>query len=472
MSRSLHGEPDYIFGQRILTLRTRIGVTQESLAALLNISRKAVGRWETGEAYPKAAHLQALLTLAQQQDAFTDGQEEEAIRSFWQTAHQKVLLDEQWLRQLLSQTVTAQCEGVVEQIPGAGLHGSPTIGSRPQVDWDEALDVPSFYGRDEELALLSRWIAKEGCRVVSVLGMGGIGKSALAITVMHQVARQFQVVIWRSLRESPSCGAFVESCLQVLDPQAQPAIFTTLEDRLHLLMEQLRLRRVLLVLDNWESLLEQGAGTGHLRAEAQPYAQLLHYLGKTRHQSCLLLTSREKLVDLAPLEGKHAPVRALRLTGLDSLAGAQLLEEKEVVSSRQDLERLVEVYQGNPLALKIVGQTISEIFCGEVLPFLRQGEVIFGGVRELLEEHYSRLSALEQTVFCWLAILREPVCLEDLLASLKEPGTAVHMLEALDGLLRCSLIELGQRPGSFQLQPVVLKYATNKLIEWANSESE
>lgn len=61
--------------------------------------------------------------------------------------------------------------------------------------------------------------------------------------------------------------------------------------------------------------------------------------------------------------------------------------------------RLVELYQGNPLALKIVRQTIIELFGGELAPFLAQGQVVFGGVRELLEEQFARLSKLEQVVW-------------------------------------------------------------------------
>lgn len=236
-----------------------------------------------------------------------------------------------------------------------------------------------FYGREEELALLSQWIGEDRCRVVSVLGMGGIGKPALAIMVMHQVAGQFEVVIWRSLRGSPTCATLVERCLQILDPQAQSAVPDALEESLRLLMEQLRARRVLLVLANVETLLEKGTGTGRMRAGAQGYAQLLRLMGETRHQSCLLLTSREKPADHVPLEGNGPPIRALRLAGLDDLAGVQVLTEKEVVGSPQDLVCLVGVYQGNPLALKIVAQTIVELFGGEIVPFLRQGEVVFGG---------------------------------------------------------------------------------------------
>jgi len=54
--------------------------------------------------------------------------------------------------------------------------------------------------------------------VVSVLGLGGIGKSALATRIMHRVSEHFEVVIWRSLRDAPPCEALLDECLQVLAP--------------------------------------------------------------------------------------------------------------------------------------------------------------------------------------------------------------------------------------------------------------
>ena len=54
MKRFSYGEPDSAFGQRLLTLRTSLGLTQAGLAQHLGVSRKAVGKWEAGESYPKA----------------------------------------------------------------------------------------------------------------------------------------------------------------------------------------------------------------------------------------------------------------------------------------------------------------------------------------------------------------------------------------------------------------------------------
>src|SRR5256714_14994319 len=100
VKRYSYHERDYAFGQLVLTLRTTIGLTQAGLAELLHVHRRAVAGWEAGSSYPKAEHLKELITLAVQQQAFAAGGEEEEIRALWKAAQQKVLLDEDWLRDL------------------------------------------------------------------------------------------------------------------------------------------------------------------------------------------------------------------------------------------------------------------------------------------------------------------------------------------------------------------------------------
>src|SRR5438067_6438541 len=281
VKRSAYGERDHAFGKRMLTLRMATGLTQAGLADLLGVSRHAVGGWESGQSYPKADRLKHFIALALQQHVFMAGNEAEEIRALWRAAHQKVLLDESWLQELLSQQALALMDVAVEQTRDPDAISTTSAGGEPRVDWGDALDVPTFYGREEELAHLSQWVGEQRCRVVSVLGMGGIGKSALAVTVMHRVARQFEVVIWRSLRDAPACSTLLDGCLQVLAPHLLREMPDTLEGRLHLLMEQFRVRRVLLVLDNLEMLLEEGEGTGRMRAGFEGYAHLLRRMGET-----------------------------------------------------------------------------------------------------------------------------------------------------------------------------------------------
>ena len=481
MKRSSYGERDYAFGQAMLSLRSAIGLTQAGLAEYLGVSRRAVGEWEAGSSYPKAEHLKQFLTLAVEQRAFTAGREEEEIRAFWQAARQKLLLDESWLAALLSQQpppLALLAPRPVEETRGADhvdhvseRVSAPAAGG-PRLDWGEALAVPTFYGRERELALLSRWVVEEGCRVVSVLGMGGIGKSALVVSAMHQLAAHFQVVLFRSLRDAPSCEALLEDCLQVLAPQLLDLSPASLESRISRLLEHLRTSRVLLVLDNLESLLSEGEVRGHLRPGYEGYARLLRRVAETGHQSCLLLTSREKPAELRALEGSRSPVRVLRLVGLEAAACEPLLAEHELVGSPEEQARLVEGYAGNPLALKIVAETITDLFGGAIGPFLAGGTAVFGTIADLLDEQVARLSALERTVLSWLAIVREPVTLEELRAVLVAPLPRVQVLEAVDGLRRRSLVERGQRPGSVTLQSVVLEYVTAQLVAQAASEIE
>src|SRR5256714_11549556 len=225
MKRFSYRQRDHAFGQSMLALRTSLGLTQAELAERLRVSGRAVREWEAGSSYPKAQHLQHLMTLAVRASAFPPGREAEEIRTLWKAARQKVLLDEQWLSTLLGRSP-----------PSRGAQ--PAVAARealgPRVDWGEALDVPSFYGREQELAQLAQWALQERCRVVSLWGMGGIGKSALAVQVMHRLTAHFDVVIFRSLRDAPSCEALLEACLQVLSPESLARLSEDLERRLHL----------------------------------------------------------------------------------------------------------------------------------------------------------------------------------------------------------------------------------------------
>ncbi len=472
MNRSLYGERDYAFGKLILTLRTQIGLTQTGLAERLQISRRAVTEWEAGSSYPKAQHLQQLIALGVRVSAFPAGREAEEIRTLWKEAHQKVLLDEVWLASLLGRTRPALTllHPEPQEAPRSGELPAAQPTPTPRLDWGEALAVATFFDRGPEMATLARWVVGEGCRMVSVLGMGGIGKSALVVRIMQQLAGHFEVVVFRSLRDAPSCEALLESFLAVLLPQPQALLPESLERRLNLLLSELRSRRLLMVLDNLEVLLEAGEVLGRLRPGYEGYGQLLRQVPQTAHQSCLLLTSWEQPAALRALEGHRTFVRALRLAGLQGTACEQLLAEHEVTGSPEEQAHLGELYAGNPLALGIVAETIADLFGGTIEPFLAGGAIIFGSITGLLEEQWARLSPLEQTVLCWLGILREPVSLADLNALLVDPLAHAQVLEAVDGLRRRSLIERGQRAGSFTLQSVVLEYVTTKLVAMASEE--
>ncbi|MGK7904791.1 MAG: AAA family ATPase, partial [Hormoscilla sp.] len=76
------------------------------------------------------------------------------------------------------------------------------VNSSVVLDWPEAMDTFRFYGRTTELATLCQWILSENCRVVAILGMPGIGKTALASKLASSVKGEFAYIIGRSLRPS------------------------------------------------------------------------------------------------------------------------------------------------------------------------------------------------------------------------------------------------------------------------------
>jgi hypothetical protein len=353
---------------------------------------------------------------------------------------------------------------LLSEASGKLSHAQSPDPNKTRVDWGQALAVPTFYGREWELALLTEWIRDERCRVITVLGMGGIGKSALTVTMMHQLGEQFEVVIWRSLRNIPTCETLLDDLLQVLAVQVPGGALASQEERLTLLLEGMRRQRILLVLDNLESILAEGEGTGRTLPGYEGFGRFLHHSAETEHQSCVLLTSREKSADLLSLEGSRSPVRVLRLARLGAEACAELLAERDLTSQGVEQAKLIEAYAGNPLALKIVAQTIVELFDGEIAPFLEQGEIIFGSIRDLLNEQFDRLSAVERSVLLWLAILREPTTLAEMAAMMVVPVPRFRLLEAVEALRRRSLIERGQKQGSFTLHSVMLEYVTAHLV--------
>src|SRR5690348_6138349 len=299
--------------------------------------------------------------------------------------------------------------------------------------------------------------------------MGGIGKSMLASLLGSRLAPHFEAVLWRSLRDAPSCEELVADCITFFS-ETHPAEFpTSLEQRITQLVARLQASRCLLVLDNLETLLSSGDSEGNYLPGYEGYGRLIQRLAESAHQSCVLLTSREKPREIEPLEGVRSPVRSLRLSGMDEQAAQELLSDKGLSGTPAAWQRLVASYAGNPLALKIVAQAVSDLFGGDLDRFLEEGELIFNGVRPVLRQQMGRLSALEHLLLTWLAVLREWTPLDTLVQVLHPRVLRAQLLEAMEALLRRSLVERGQQ-ASFGLQSVVMEYLSDELSERLSEE--
>src|SRR4028118_175195 len=350
-------------------------------------------------------------------------------------------------------------------------------------DWGEAPDASFFFGRSDELTTLEQWIVQDKCRMVVLLGMGGIGKTALAAKLAQMLQSEFEYVIWRSLRNAPPVEEILAELIKFLSNQHPPLVRegeggvlpTNLDGRILRLIDYLRSSRCLLVLDNAESVLQAGdevrhsfaSRTGRFREGYEGYGELLKCVGETNHHSSLILTSREKPQGLASLEGETLPVRCLQLTGLPEVQGRKIFSAKgSFTGSEDEWTSVISRYGGNPLALNIVASGVTDFFDSSIsrfLEFLKQGSFIFDDIRDLLERQFQRLSNIEQEIMYWLAINREPVLLEELQEDFVYPISTSELLQALVSLQRRSLIE--KIAEAFTQQPVVMEYVITRFIE-------
>jgi transcriptional regulator with XRE-family HTH domain len=298
-------------------------------------------------------------------------------------------------------------------------------------DWGEAPDGMVCYGRLAEIETLQQWLIQERCRVIILYGLGGIGKTTLAVHLAKQFQKGFDYIFWRSLWYAPSVEIILNEALSLIARrQTSEAIIA---QKISQLLFQLRQSRCLLILDQTESILATGNATQQYQDGYQVYGELFRQIAQLEHKSCLLLIGNEKPKDLAILESASASIRSLQLQGL-STAARQLLEDKQLPEVER-WDELIKTYRGHPLALKIVATTIKEVFNGSISEFLRQNTLFLGDLEFVIDQQYRRLSDAEKTLICTIAEENQLVSISQL--------TAKPTLQ-----MRCSEIirKLGRNP--------------------------
>lgn len=100
--------------------------------------------------------------------------------------------------------IPSDSEPEVEEKTAPDFVGRKEVIADKRGDWKEAVDVLVFYGRAEELNELQQWVVDNRCRLETLLGMGGIGKTALYVKLTEQIQDEFEYFIWRLLRNAPT----------------------------------------------------------------------------------------------------------------------------------------------------------------------------------------------------------------------------------------------------------------------------
>lgn len=335
-------------------------------------------------------------------------------------------------------------------------------------DWGAAPDASLFFGREKELTTLKQWIVKDRCRLIGIVGINGVGKTHLSVKLAEGIQDEFDYLIWRSLRNAPPFEEILSDYLFLLSNQQDSELKKGINARLRQLIAYLRQNRSLLILDNVESILQ----TAGYREGYEEYGELFRQIGECSHNSCLLFTSREKPKNIQRFN-KIKPVRFLELRGLDYVEGRKIFNAiGDFYASEEEWKAIIEFYDGNPLALELAAHHINEVFCGNISRFLVYGKQVFGDIHELLDWHFQRLSGNEQEVMFWLAINTEAITLSELTEDILSEDAKEQVVITLQSLKNKIPLEISQIQGeeSFGLQPVLIEYTINQLIEHICSE--
>ena len=343
------------------------------------------------------------------------------------------------------------------------------------VDWEDApTDIQPFCGRINELKKLIQWVSIDKCKLIAILGIGGIGKTAVATKLGQQLQDSFEYVIWRSLREAPPLNQLLGDLIGVLSQHVNLELSKTSPKRIALLLEQLQQHRCLLILDNVEAIMNPGEYAGNYREGYGNYGDLFHRLGSAEHQSCVVITSREPPPEITELSNDKLPVRTFPLAGIAD-AGADLLKQMSVTGELRQLKEVSDRCQGNPLYLRIIANTIANNFDGDLEYFLESDRYTYAKIGNILTAQLARLTTEEKLLVYYLAIQREPVSIESMYQHFAPLNLDRSLPTTVDSLIKRSIVQtIGSNDLSskkstknkrYTLQNVILEFTTDRLLE-------
>jgi predicted ATPase/DNA-binding winged helix-turn-helix (wHTH) protein len=364
--------------------------------------------------------------------------------------------------------------GPVARQPAEGaapVTSSGALQSRVEYPNNIPARISSFVGRTHETGEVRRLLEQN--RLVTLLGIGGVGKTRVALNVATQVLGQYPDGVWlvelgsiADARLVPNCAA---EAVGVQDRVGQPLLRT--------LCDQLRARRALLVLDTCEHVVAEAASlVAALLAEAPGIR--------------VLATSREPLnVDgeqQFPLQPLSLPSATATIEEVGRAEAVQLFVERARLQQHgfaltQDVAASVSAIcaslEGIPLAIELAAARLSSLSLAEVGQRLRDRFALLATgsrasparqktLRATLDWSYELLAENEQRALRRLAVFAGGFTLESALAVAGEPTmNDATMLDLLAALVARSLVladttDAGTR---YRLLDTMRAYCTEKL---------
>ncbi|HBE30725.1 MAG TPA: ATPase domain-containing protein [Cyanobacteria bacterium UBA11368] len=308
--------------------------------------------------------------------------------------------------------------------------------------------IAHFCDRTLDLQTLSHWLTTQNPRLISVLGLSGIGKTALVKHFVDLNLQQFDVVIWKSIKLSQSLDTIITEIFALINPEPIQT-----DNKLTQLFNLLRQQRCLIILDDVQELFTSGLA-GQYKTEYKDYKTFFTMVTEIEHQSTLILVSQEQCQEMLCLDEELYPVKCLELENLDN---TEILKNLGLQDEESWLT-LLNLYEGNPAYLKDVASLIKNIFLGKVSEFLTEDSLILTeNMKSQLNELFERLSAIEQQIVLELSKYNQAVSREDLRQALSL--SSMDLINGLQSLQKRYLIKtINGEKISFNLSPVFREY--------------
>jgi hypothetical protein len=289
--------------------------------------------------------------------------------------------------------------------------------------------------------------------------MTGIGKTALALELIEQIKNHFDIIIWRDLQDFPELKNLEQELIEILADR--PLASTTPNEKntnnpLRHLAKLLRQHRCLIILDNLQSLLQDGQLAGHY--QNSDYQDFFKFFSKIKQSSCFIVNSWEVPQDIVYLAEKYPGVSVFPLKGLGQDAKS-ILKEKDL-NNQENWDEFITLYQGNPLYLKLVATLLNQLFNGRVTIPQTTTCLLPEELQLILRSQIDRLSPLEKEILTHLAVNDTPNSLIQLFEIFSQPKNQI--INTVQSLIRRSLIEnhstTSKNENSYRIAPVFKEY--------------
>ncbi|WRH65821.1 MAG: NB-ARC domain-containing protein [Planktothrix sp. GU0601_MAG3] len=292
--------------------------------------------------------------------------------------------------------------------------------------------ITYFYDRTTELNTLSHWLIDQNTRLVSVLGLSGIGKTTLVKQFVDLNLQHFDIIIWKNIKLSPSLDSILTEILTNINTDS---VLT--DDKLTQILNLFRDKKCLIILDDVQEVFIKEKAAGQYKSEYRDYQPFLTMITEIEHKSSLILISQEKCQEMISLDEELYPVQCLELQGLDSID----ILKNYGLQDQESWSTLIQLYNGNPVYLKDIANLIKKLFSGKVSEFLKENSLILTeSIQSRLSQLFERLSPIEQQIIIELSQDNHPVSREHLRESLSL--SSINLINGLDSLTRRYLIKI------------------------------